>query len=45
MTRFYLLDSGLGLGLVNYFSKTFEALFFRRHLLVVDVNTILETDF
>lgn len=44
MTRFYLLDSGLGLGLVNYFSKTFEALFFRRHL-VVDVNTILETDF
>ena len=43
MTRFYLLDSGLGL--VNYFRKTFEALFFRRHLLVVDVNTILETDF
>ena len=43
MTRFYLLDSGLEL--VNYFSKTFEALFFRRHLLVVDVNTILETDF
>ena len=43
MTRLYLLDSGLRL--VNYFSKTFEALFFRRHLLVVDVNTILETDF